>query len=604
MMRDPSERSDPAPAQVTSSGAADAPHFAALGPVTDLDADDVRYLFRAAHDWLARHYEMVNRLNVFPVPDGDTGTNMLLTLKAAMAAMTTHPDETGDGAAGHVVARAATGAHHGSRGNSGVIFGQMLQGWSQALAGRERLTVPDLAAALQHASDVAYASVPSPVEGTILTVGRAVSQAAAHAAVRGRDVREFLRHVVDAADAAVRRTPELLPVLREAGVVDSGGKGLFLIYEGMYRALTGADIEDNPDAGLAAVAEAEIEHALEKGKRALPPVRWGFDVQFLVEQPNKPVAAILEDIRAMGEYPLVEGDDTIVKVHVHVFDPGVPLSYAVRLGFVSDVVVENMDDMAAAAHLVPETAAAPETDVSAAATSALSLAPGDVAADDVGVIAVAPGPGFTDLFHALGAQAVVSGGQTMNPSVADLAAAVATLPCRRVVILPNNRNVIMAANQVAALLADEAPPRTVRVLPTTTVPQGIAAMLSYRPDAPVLDDLAAAMADAAAQVVTGEVTRAVRDATIDGVAVQAGSVIGLVDGALVIAAETVEAVVDALLARMVTPATEVVTLYRGEAVAEHAGENLAQLVRDRYPELDIEPAYGGQPHYVYILSAE
>ena len=602
MMREPMERSGPVPAQAASSGAS---RFPALEPVTDLDADDVRYLFRAAHDWMARHYEMVNRLNVFPVPDGDTGTNMLLTLKAAMAAMTPQPEETGDGAAGHVVARAATGAHHGSRGNSGVIFGQMLQGWSQALAGRERLTVQDLAAALQRASDVAYASVPSPVEGTILTVGRAVSQAAAAAATRSRDVREFLRHVVDAADAAVRRTPELLPVLREAGVVDSGGKGLFLIYEGMYRALTGADIADNPDAGLAAVAEAEIEHALEKGKRALPPVRWGFDVQFLVERPNKPPAAILEDICAMGDYPLVEGDETIVKVHVHVFDPGVPLSYAVRLGFVSDVVVENMDDMAAAAHLMPEAApeTAPETTLETDA-AALSLEAAGVDADNVGVVAVAPGPGFTELFHALGAQAVVSGGQTMNPSVADLAAAVATLPCRRVVILPNNRNVIMAANQVAALLADEAPPRTVRVLPTTTVPQGIAAMLSYRPDAPVLDDLAAAMADAAAQVVTGEVTRAVRDATIDGVAVQAGSVIGLVDGALVIAAETVEAVVDALLARMVTPVTEVVTLYRGEAVAEHAGENLAQLVRDRYPELDIEPAYGGQPHYVYILSAE
>ena len=602
MMREPMERSDPAPAQAASSGVS---RFATLEPVTDLDADDVRYLFRAAHDWMARHYEMVNRLNVFPVPDGDTGTNMLLTLKAAMAAMTPQPEETGDGAAGHVVARAATGAHHGSRGNSGVIFGQMLQGWSQALAGRERLTVPDLAAALQHASDVAYAGVPSPVEGTILTVGRAVSQAAAAAATRSRDVREFLRHVVDAADAAVRRTPELLPVLREAGVVDSGGKGLFLIYEGMYRALTGADIADNPDAGLAAVAEAEIEHALEKGKRALPPVRWGFDVQFLVERPNKPPAEILEDVRAMGDYPLVEGDKNIVKVHVHVFDPGVPLSYAVGLGFVSDVVVENMDDMAAAARLMPE--ATPETASETTLetdAAALSLEAAGVDADNVGVVAVAPGPGFTELFHALGAQAVVSGGQTMNPSVADLAAAVAALPCRRVVVLPNNRNIIMAADQAAALLADETPPRTMHVLPTATVPQGIAAMLSYRRDASVLDDLTAAMADAAAQVVTGEVTRAVRAATIDGVAVQTGAVIGLVDGTLVIAAETAEAVVDALLARMVTPATEVITIYRGAAVAEHVGENLAQLVRDRYPELDIELAYGGQPHYFYILSAE
>lgn len=579
------------------------PRFGDNAPVTALDAGDVRYLFAAAHDWLSHHYEAVNKLNVFPVPDGDTGTNMLLTLKAAMAAMVTHAEDR----AGQVVARAATGARHGSRGNSGVIFGQMLHGWSQALEDREHLTVQDLADALQRASDVAYASVPSPVEGTILTVGHAIGQAAAAAAARGRDVREFLRHVVEAADAAVRRTPEMLPVLRDAGVVDSGGKGLFIIYEGMYRAMTGATLDHAPDSSAVDAPHDGVAHnaaaqSAEKGRRPLPPVRWGFDVQFLLEQPKKSPAEILADIRAMGDYPLVEGDDAIVKVHVHVFDPGVPLSYAVGIGFVSDVVVENMDDMAAAAGLMPADAVdAPADD---ALHLGLSVQLGALTEDDIGVVAVAPGAGFTELFHSLGAHAVVRGGQTMNPSVEELAAAVRALPSRRVVILPNNRNIIMAANQTVGIAAGFTPSHEVVVLPTKSAPQGVAAMLNYVPGVGTLDELVGAMDGAVALVKTGEVTRAVRDATVDGVAVRAGLAIGLEDGALVIAAESEDVVVDALLAHMVDEDVAVITIYRGEAVAEHVGENLAQRVRDRYPELDIELVYGGQPHYFYILSAE
>lgn len=581
-------------------------------PLTALDARDLQSLFQAAYEWLAHNYEMVNRLNVFPVPDGDTGTNMLLTIKSAWTNIANRAHDT----VSAVAEAAAEGAHHGSRGNSGVILGQILQGFSQGLREKATLNTYDLAQALREATDSAYAAVPAPVEGTILTVSREISLAAEIAAQKTRDLREFLGHIVEAADEAVRHTPELLPVLKQAGVVDSGGKGLFFVFEGMHRALTGQPVKVDGDPELDQLVEESERSRERKGHRALPPIQWGFDVQFLIEQPNKPVAMIAEEIAAMGDCPLVEGDERLVKVHVHLFDPGIAISYGVATGFLTDIIVENMDDMAAAmqhriemekgadaAHAVNgfdrPTVLPTSPSANGAATTDLPLNE-----ETIGVIAVTPGPGFAELFLHLGAHGVIEGGQSMNPSVADIVEAVHKLPMHQVIILPNNSNILMAAQQAVKSVSKGERAHHLTVVATRTVPQGIAALTAYDPANTKADDLAAQMTAHIADVHTGEVTQAVRSATVDGVEVMQGDIIGLHDGKLVSCGVGLADVALDLLHKMSASEGALITLYYGDFVAEAAAQDFAETVRREYPEQDIEFAYGGQPHYHYILSVE
>lgn len=563
-------------------------------PVTTLDAKDMRSLFRAAYDWLAHNYEQVNRLNVFPVPDGDTGTNMLLTIKSAWNNIARRDDAA---TVGDVAEAAAEGAHQGSRGNSGVILGQILRGFSQSLRGKQDITAADLAQALQRASEAAYDAVPSPVEGTILTVSREISTAASSAAENTDDVRKVMEQVVEGADQAVQRTPEQLPVLKKAGVVDSGGKGLYFVFEGMYRALTGQPVRH----GEAAEEEAENlslkERRERKGNRALPPVQWGFDVQFLIEKPNKPVAAISADIAAMGDCPLVEGDENLVKVHVHVFDPGVALTYGVTTGFLTDVVVENMDDMAAENQMAGVFEGVNAADQPSAVHIHLDET-------HIGMVAVSPGNGFAEIFRNFGASGIVEGGQSMNPSVAELADAVRKLPSQRVILLPNNSNIMMAAQQAAKQMNKEKPPRQVTVVPAKNMPQGIAALTVYDPLAEDLDDLKKAMETQMSEVQAGEVTQAVRTADVDGLSVQHGDFIGLRNGKLVVRGESLHEVSLDLLKKMEAAKGSLITLYYGNFVAQAAAQDFAETVRGEYPDLDVELAYGGQPHYHFIVSVE
>ncbi len=585
-----------APAQDTTQQMALLDKYPAGQPLTRLDATDLRSLFRAAYDWLAHNYEQVNRLNVFPVPDGDTGTNMLLTIKAAWNSIAGRSDADTVGA---VAEAAAEGAHQGSRGNSGVILGQILRGFSQSLRGKQDINANDLADALQHAADAAYDAVPAPVEGTILTVSREISSAATLAAENTTDMREMMAQVVEGADQAVLRTPDQLAVLKKAGVVDSGGKGLFFVFEGMYRALTGQQVrhsedetEDADEAKLSLKARRE-----RKGSRTLPPVEWGFDVQYLIEKPNKSVQAIAADIAAMGDCPLVEGDENLVKVHVHVFDPGVVLTYGVTTGFLSDVVIENMDDMAAE----NQASGAFEGVTSADQPSLVHL---HLDETHVGLVAVAPGAGFARIFRDFGAHGVVEGGQSMNPSVAELAEAVRRLPSQRVVLLPNNGNILLAAQQTAKLLSKEKPPRQVTVIPTKNIPQGVAALTAFDPLASDLDALKKSMESHMSEVESGEVTQAVRTAEVDGISVQHGDFIGLHNGKLVICGDSLQGVARDLLHKMAADEGSLITLYYGNFVAEAAAQNFAETVRDEYPDQDVELAYGGQPHYHFIVSVE
>ncbi len=540
-----------------------------------VDGERFKRLVYAGLVWLRQHQEEINALNVFPVPDGDTGTNMVLTMQSAWEEVA-GVDENN---VGKVVHRVAHGALMGARGNSGVILSQIWRGMARHLDNKEWLTASDLAAALEEGVRTAYRGVIRPVEGTILTVAREAAEEATLAAGRTTDLSAVLERAVRRAWDALSRTPDLLPVLAEAGVVDAGGQGLCVILEGMMRALRG-EVMGEPAAAATAVGPAFAAEAV-------PEEEYGYDVQFLIIGQNLDVEAIRRDIDAMGTSTLVVGDSETVKVHVHVPDPGVPLSYAVRLGSLRDVVVEDMQAQ------YREFVRARE---SARPAPAVTVAGAPV--HDVGVVAVAAGDGLEKVFLSLGAAAIIPGGQTMNPSTEEILRVVESVPAPKVVILPNNGNIILAARQAQELSRKE-----VAVVPTRSIPQGVAALLAFNHQAD-LEENATAMARAAEDVRTGEVTTATRDAKLNGVTVRQGQIIGLQDDQLVVSGETVDEVVEALLERMGVAEMEIVTLYYGAGVQQEEAEALAARLQEKYPDQSFEVVYGGQPHYFYILSAE
>ncbi len=519
--------------------------------------------------WLRNHQEAINALNVFPVPDGDTGTNMVLTMQSAWDEIA-NSTESSVGRIAHLVAH---GALMGARGNSGVILSQIWRGLARTLDEKEVFTAADLAAAVQEGARTAYKGVIRPVEGTILTVAREMAEEAAHAATETEDLITMMERMVHRARDAVARTPSLLPVLAEAGVVDAGGEGLYVILEGMLRHLKGERIAEEMRLGReTGVAAAPVG----------PAEGYGYDVQFIIIGQGLDVETIRRDIDAMGESTLVVGDPTTVKVHVHVPDPGVPLSYAVRLGSLRDVVVEDMQ--------------AQYQEFVGGRAQVAAVAP-SLPVAEIGVVAVVPGDGLARVFESLGAT-VVRGGQTMNPSTEEILRAVEGLPSQRAIILPNNKNIILAAEQARDLSKKE-----VVVVPTHTVPQGVAALLAlnYQAD---LEENAQEMLEAAQEVETGEVTTATRDATINGVTVRRGQVIGLHNGTLAVGGDSLEEVVEALLERMGVEELEIVTLYYGADVSRNEAEALIARLRERFPEQEFEAIEGGQPHYFCIISAE
>ena len=565
------------------------------GVVFALDGAAFRHLLDAGLAWLDAHHDIVNALNVFPVPDGDTGTNMLLTLRSALAEITaTHSNTVGE-----IAKSAAHGALMGARGNSGVILSQILRGIARSLDDEPTLTGPRFAAALSEGSRIAYKGVNRPVEGTILTVIREAAAAAEQAALVNPDLHFILARTIHAADQAVANTPKLLPVLAQAGKVDSGGKGLYFILEGMYRALRG-EVSHVP-ARPSSVTGVTAPHRPSKGRREIPPLVHGFDVQFLVEAPALDIEAIRQTITAMGDCPLVEGDQRLVKVHVHVTNPGVPLGFAVSLGFVTDVVVENMDDM----HIpdmrpgydpVPprfETKdIAPESPVASAELSFDTI-------EGPGIVVVAPGQGLAAVFKSLGAHVVIAGGQTMNPSTQELYDAIHRLPTGEAIILPNNSNVVMTAQQAQALTED----KTVVVIPSKSVPQGISALLVLNPHVDLARNTQV-MTQALGQSQTGEVTIAVQDARFDEIEVHTGDVIGLLNDRLTTKGPNSAAVVRDLLAQMGASDLEIITLYYGQPISDETAAALRAELATLYPDQEIEMVNGGQPFYHYIISAE
>jgi DAK2 domain fusion protein YloV len=558
--------------------------------VYTLDGHDLKFMIAAALSWLRQHQVEINALNVFPVPDGDTGTNMMLTMTSAWNEIADLEEEN----IGHLAGKVAHGALMGARGNSGVILSQILRGFARGLDSKAHMSAADIPAALNESRDTAYKGVVKPVEGTILTVIREVAEESALAVKETEDLHAIFERLVQRAKSAVARTPQLLPVLRQAGVVDSGGQGLFVVLEGMLRYMKGLSVEELERSTVAAPLAMQVpgpSHDL-MAEALHFDSNYPYDVQFIIAGSDMDVAGMRATIEAMGDSALVVGDAQTVKVHVHVLDPGIPISYGAKCGSLRDVVVEDMQaqyEAFVAGREVAQALAVPHIGV----PLPLVEEPPNIA-----VVAVAAGDGLGKVFRSLGATAIIEGGQTMNPSTAQILAAIDQSLSDHVIILPNNKNILMAAQQAA-----EVSKKHVAVVPTRSIPQGVSALLALDQQA-TLDGNVSAMLRAAKEVITGEVTWATRDVALNGVDVREGDAIGLLDGDLVVDAESFDEAVYWLLAEVELEDCELVTLYYGEGVEAPQVDNLAERLSETYPELEFEIVEGGQPHYPYIISIE
>ena len=551
------------------------------------DGIKLKYLFAAGLAWLEHNRERVNQLNVYPVPDGDTGTNMTLTMRKAYDAVA----DWDDAHVGKVAEAVAKGALLGARGNSGVILSQVLRGFANGIKDRDVFDGSTLAYACKLAVDAAYRAVEKPVEGTILSVTKAAAEAAHRIAQEENDLQVILEVMLATAKDALRRTPEQLEILRKAGVVDSGGQGFVYILEGMCRMLQGEPVmlhetfmsphtQHDGDTHDGTWAD-ELEPEDEAG--------YGYDVQFLMRGDGFDVLQVRKDFEAMGWSTLVVGDETLIKVHIHVHNPADPIGYAINAGAaLDDIVVENMQL---------------QYEAQAAKRVKKDLDDAPVIVEGVAVIAVAAGDGLRKMMvKELGASVVVSGGQTMNPSAEDFLSAINALPNNEVVLLPNNKNIILAAEQAAKLSVT----KTVRVIPSRSIPQGVAALFAYmnNKDSEDLEGLFGEMQTAIGSVRTGEVTTSTRTITLDGITAQEGQVIGLLDGKLAAAGEAVDGVVKNLLSGADAAKADLITLYFGDAVREPQANKLAEALRTAYPSPEIQVVRGGQPLYPYLIGIE
>ena len=588
-------------------------------PLTEVGGKALVLGLHSALAYMRANQEAVNDLNVFPVPDGDTGSNMFLTLRSAVEEAV---DVEEPQSAATVMQAAAHGSLMGARGNSGVILSQILRGFGQGLAGRERVDARAIAAALGEARNVAYKAVMKPTEGTILTVIHEAAAAAASAVETTGDIRVVLEATVTAAHAAVERTPDLLAVLRDAGVVDAGGFGLAIILEGFARAM-GPDVAQRtvelaprrvnepsvrrPDGvEPPGVEVAGAETTGRRGAAAVAAVEggWGYCTEFLVEGETLDVDALRDELGALGESSLVVGDPSVVRVHIHTHDPAALITAAALRGRLSRLKVE---DMSAQHHEVLDRADAAERSASAGAAGAAPGEPQPVASGvavaepsrkAIGVVSVAPGAGFRRILEGLGADAVVEGGQTMNPSTQDLLDAVRGAGAGAVILLPNNRNVILTAEQVDPLIDDVA----VAVVPSRNLPEGIAALLALDPEAG-LEDNRERMRDAIAAVTCVEITHAVRDSTVDGREIHAGDVIAVVDDHVTQVGTDPVAVIEAAVAE-VPVAPELITVYRGAAVEDAEAARVIGALRAAHAGAEVELHDGGQDLYPFIVSLE
>ncbi len=524
-----------------------------------------------ASDALEQNKQLINELNVFPVPDGDTGTNMSLTMRAAATELRKKAPKT----ATAVADTAASALLRGARGNSGVILSLLFRGMSKGLKGKESFGAKDFAASMTAGVEAAYKAVMKPAEGTVLTVSRLAAAAAEDFCKAGTDVELLLVCALEAAKEALANTVEQNPVLKRAGVVDAGGKGYVIILEAMLDSLQGRAVSCAEPALPAGNEKADFSAF------STEEITFGYCTEFIVQKENaKSVALLRACLEAIGDCVVVVDDDEIIKVHVHTDEPGKALTEALTYGSLLTVKVENMREQHTALEGIQEAEnAAPEK--------------------PFGVVSVCAGAGMEALFRELGVDSIVTGGQTMNPSTEDILREVERTPAELVIVLPNNKNIIMAAEQCIPLTK-----KKVVVLPTRTVPQGVAAMLAYDPDSEDGAALIERMGEMAGTVRTAQVTYAARDSDFGGHEIHANEYLGLLDGALLGSCTELQPLLDKLCTELRAMDPVVLTLYYGEDVTEQAAKSAAAFLAEKFPDTEINIINGGQPVYYYVIAAE
>lgn len=544
-------------------------------------------MVQAASTRLGNQVEYVNSLNVFPVPDGDTGTNMGMTIENGAKEVADKPATT-VGEVGQILSK---GLLMGARGNSGVITSQLFRGFGQAIKDKEELTGQDLAHAFQSGVEVAYKAVMKPVEGTILTVSRGAATAALKKSEETDDAIEVMRAAVDGAKRALAKTPEMLPVLKEVGVVDSGGQGLVFIYEGFLSALTGdyiasEDFKATP-ATMTEMINAE-HHKSVAGHVATEDIQFGYCTEIMVALKQGPTYVKefnYEEFQAylsgLGDSLLVVNDDEIVKVHVHTEDPGLVLQEGLKYGSLVKVKVDNMRNQHDAVLEKEEQQVAAKQEEK-----------------DFAIVAVVAGDGLAEIFKSQGVDYVISGGQTMNPSTEDIVKAIDAVNAKNVIILPNNKNIFMAAQSAAEVAEIPA-----AVVETRTVPQGFTSLLAFNPEQS-LEENVAAMTASLSDVVSGSVTLAVRDTSIDGLEIHKDDNLGMVDGKIVVSNPDVTATLKATFAKMIDEDSEIITIYVGEDGSQDLAEEMADYLESTYEDIEVEIHDGKQPVYPYLMSVE
>lgn len=529
----------------------------------EIDAKMMQTLFVSGAYYLDNNKQVVNDLNVFPVPDGDTGTNMSMTVLAAEKALQVKNCTS----AGEVVSTVASATLRGARGNSGVILSQIMRGFASSLSGKETVLAADFIHALSCASKTAYRAVMKPTEGTILTVIRKIAEAM-ESLDEDDDILSLLEAVVTSGNQALMETPKLLPVLKKAGVVDAGGKGLMLIFEGMlYAVQNGQTVE-------------RIEHEAEKLPKTIPGIpekapEAGYCTEFLIRKNNPEISGDIfkSKIINLGESVLVIDDFDIIKVHIHTDHPGKILEMALSFGMLSDIKIDNLREQ-----------------------QEERLAQESISPKKYGIISVCAGDGVCSLMREMGADVIVSGGQTMNPSAEDILAAINTIPAEKVFILPNNSNIVLTAEQAADMTE-----RDVKVIKTKTIPQGIAALMAFDADSVSPEE---AMADAAVMVGTGLLTNAVRDTEIDSLSIHKNDYLGLCDGEIVASGEDEKEVMFKIFENLMSEDSFAVTILYGDQIEKDTAMKYEELIAQFWPEAEVTILYGGQPVYHYIISVE
>jgi DAK2 domain fusion protein YloV len=536
------------------------------------DGQTLKEMFSSGTAWLEKSAPDINAINIFPVPDGDTGTNMLLTMKFALEEAQLNSDNQ----ASSVAKSLAHGSLMGARGNSGVILSQFFRGLAKGLAGKTNFDGGDFAKALAESSQMAYKGIVDPVEGTILTVLKDASKAAQGAVKDDADLVSILEAAVKSAEDSVARTPSLLPVLRDAGVVDAGGQGLYVLLDGALQFLKGEAHKIQYRRPRLVVAATElVPRAAQRLSQLETP--HGYCTNFVLKGKDLNSDKIEKDLKKKGQSLIVTGDDTLVRVHIHSFEPGEILKYATKLGKLHEITINNMDDQYAA-FIKMQRERMPQVDIA--------------------MVTVASGDGFFELLNSLGDIIIVPGGQTMNPSVREILEAVESAPSDNVIILPNNKNIASAASQVRSLTS-----KKVKVVPTRNIPQGIAAFLAFGYDMN-LEKNARAMEKAISKVQAIEVTRAVRKTSLNGLEIRKGQFIALLnDEDLIASADKRGDVILEALGKAGVEKTGIVTVYYGAEIEAAEAQGIAREIGDRY-HTEVEVIYGGQPHYDYIISLE